>query len=153
DLVVVFEELAGLVDLRLHVMLAGLGSDADLLELLLPGLAALLRRLEAHLAVVEDLAHRRALVGGPLHHGQAGLPGSLQRLRGGHQAQLLAARADQADGADADLLVHPGAALLRRCSVEMSDVVSPQRQGEIPGAVWVLVTSRPGHGPLYHRRS
>src|SRR5207244_3059559 len=83
------------------VGVAGLGADADLLELLLAdlALAALLRRLEAHLAVVEDLAHRRAVVGGHLHQVEAGLPGFLQSLRGRHEAQLLPIDADQADGA------------------------------------------------------
>src|SRR5262249_21467568 len=50
-------------------MLARLGADSDLLQLLLAdlaGLVALLRIGEAHLAVVEDLADWRALVGGPL---------------------------------------------------------------------------------------
>ena len=128
DLVVVLEELAGLGDLGVHVVVARLGADADLLQLLLAdlaGLVALLRVREAHLAVVEDLADRRPLVGGHLHQVQAGLPRLLQGLRGRHDAQLLPLGADQADRADADLLVHARATVGRRLTVEMSNTESP----------------------------
>ena len=82
-LVVVLEELAGLVDLRLDVVLAGLGPDADLLELLLVRLLVRLLGLGVlELAVVHDLAHRRPLGGGDLDQVQPGLAGHLQRLVG-----------------------------------------------------------------------
>ena len=57
--------------------------------LLLADLAALvilLRVLEPHLAVVEDTADRRALVRSHLDEVEAGFPGLLHRLRGGHHA-------------------------------------------------------------------
>src|SRR5262249_28824148 len=114
DLVVVLEELAGLVDLGLDVVVAGLGADADLFQLLLMDLvlAALARLLVTQLAVVEDLAHRRGLVGGDLDEVEVGLAGHVERLRRRHDAQLFAVGADQAHRTDADLLVDARTAVL-----------------------------------------
>src|SRR5262249_8559949 len=107
--VLVLKEAARLVDLGVDVVLAGLGADADFLELLLvllllAGLAGL---LVLELPVVHDLAHRRPLVGGHLDEVEVGLAGHLHRLRGGDDAELRAAGADQANRADADFLVDP----------------------------------------------
>ena len=58
-------------------------------------LVALARLLVAQLAVVEDLADRRPLVGGHLDEVEVGLAGHLQGLGGRDDAQLLAVGADQ----------------------------------------------------------
>src|SRR5262249_54824565 len=81
----------------------------DFLELLLVdlGLGALARLLVAELAVIEDLAHGGSLVGGDLDEVEVGLACHLHGLGRGHHAELFAVDADQADGADADLLVDP----------------------------------------------
>src|SRR5262249_50320080 len=93
---------------------AGLGADADLLQLLLMDLvlAALSRLLVTQLPVVEDLAHRRPLVGRHLDQVEVGLAGHVQRLGGRHDAELFAVGADQAHRTYADLLVDAGAAVL-----------------------------------------
>jgi len=128
DLVVVLKKLAGLGHLRFNVVVASLGADADLLQLLLAdlaGLIALLRLLKAQLAVVKDLTDRGAFVGGHLDQVKSGFPGLLQGLRRGHQAQLFPVSADEADGADADLFIHAWAAIRRRLAVEMSNRAAP----------------------------
>src|SRR5262249_1123150 len=108
-LVLVFQELARLVDLDLDVMVAGLGADADFFELLLVwlSLALFAGLLVAELAVVHDLADRRPLLGGHLDQVELCLAGHLQGLRGRDDAELFAVGADQPHGADADLLVDP----------------------------------------------
>src|SRR5262245_18366785 len=85
-----FEELAGVRDLGVDVVVARLGADANLLQPLfadLRRLVPLLQVVEAHIAIVEDLADRRALIGGHLHQVQAGLARPLQSLRCRHNAQ------------------------------------------------------------------
>src|SRR5262249_24768618 len=114
DLVLVLQKPPRLVDLGVDVVLAGLGPDADLLDLLLVdlGLGPLARLLVAELAVVEDLADGRPLLRRHLDEVQVGLAGHLQRLRGRHHAELLAVGPDQAHRTDPDLLVDPLAAVL-----------------------------------------
>src|SRR5262249_14351569 len=112
DLVVVLQELARLVDLGVDVVLAGLGPDPDLLQLLLVDLAALARLLVTQLAVVEDLADRRALPPGYLDQVEVGLTGHVHGLGGRHDAELLPVGADQPDRADPDLFVHSRTAVL-----------------------------------------
>ena len=124
DLVVVFEELAGLGNLGVDVVLAGLGADADLLQLLLTDLATLvvlLRVFESQLAVVENLADGRALVGSYLHQIEPSLPSHREGLSCGHQAQLLAFGTDQADRTYADVFVRARATILRGLTVEMTN--------------------------------
>src|SRR5262249_18711495 len=122
DLVVVLQELPRLVDLGLDVVLPRLGADADLLELLLPDLAALLallRILETQLAVVEDAADRRPLIRRHLDQVEVGLPGTLQGLCGRHDVQLFPIGANQAYGGDANLLVDSWPTVRRRLTIEM----------------------------------
>src|SRR5262249_61253341 len=96
DLVVVLQELPRLVDPGLDVVVARLGTDPNLLQLLLAGLAglaALLRVLESELAVVEDFADRRALGRRHPHPRGARPPGPPHGPRGPRPAPLVPARA------------------------------------------------------------
>ena len=86
-LVLVLQELPGLVDLGLDVMLAGFGANADFLQLLLVRfvLGAFSRLLITELAEVHDLADRRPFGRRDLDKVQVRLAGHFQRLtRGDH---------------------------------------------------------------------
>ena len=61
--------------------------------------------VKAELSVVHELAHRRDRLRGDLHQVQTALLSDAQRLVGGHDAQLLAGIADQADLFVVDLFV------------------------------------------------
>ena len=113
-LVVVFQEFACLVDLRVHVMIAGLGADADFFQLLLMDLGFVLfvGLLIAQFAIVEDLTDGRALVRGDLNEVESRLAGQVEGLLRRHDAELLAIDANEADGTDADLIVDPKAPIL-----------------------------------------
>src|SRR5205807_9249644 len=102
------------------VVLTGHRPHSDFLELLLVRLLFVLfpRLFVAVFAVIHDLADRRAVGGGDLDQVQVGLAGHLLGLGGRHDAQLLAAGPDQADGADADLLVHARPQVAGRLSSE-----------------------------------
>jgi len=65
NLVVVFEKLSRLNDLRVNIVVIRFRPNADLFQLLLANLArfvSLLGRREAQLAIIEDSANRRSFV-------------------------------------------------------------------------------------------
>ena len=124
DLVVVLEEFERLVGLGLDVVVARLGTDTNLLQLLLTDLGALLvfvRILETHLAVIEDTADGGSLLGGHLYEVEIGLLGLFEGQGGHHHAQLFPIRADQADRADANLLIDSRATIRGRLTIEMTN--------------------------------
>ena len=84
------------------------GADADFLGFLLVrlGLGLLVRLLVTELAVVHDLADWGPLGGGHLDQVEVGLAGHVHGLGGGDDPQLLTRRTNQADRANANLLVH-----------------------------------------------
>ncbi|GAA3964628.1 hypothetical protein GCM10022231_26560 [Gordonia caeni] len=91
------------VDLRAELLLL---DDGHLL--ITAGLALLLRRLVLELAVVHDLAHRRARVGRNLYQVQVGFVSQAKRIFNTHDAHLLSAGSDKPDLGDADALVYAG---------------------------------------------
>ena len=84
-----FKEFPGPLDLDLDVVVAGLGSNSDFLDvnlvLLLLGEFLLLGVFE--LAVVDDLADGRALVGSDLDQVETSLARSLESFARGHDAE------------------------------------------------------------------
>src|SRR5262245_60878381 len=129
DLVLVLEELAGLVDFGFDVVIAGLGAEADFLQLLMMrfGLVfGLLLLQELELAEVHDLADGRALGGGDLDEIEACFPRHLQRLGGRNDADLFTLGPNQAHGADADLFVDP----LMVAAVVWSKAIGSRRRQE-----------------------
>ena len=108
--VFVLEELAGLVDFGIDVVVARLGADADFLQLLLMDLGALFLLaglLVAKLPVVQDLANGRPFEGGHFNQVEAGRASQFQSLDCGDDAELFAGGADEANRTDADLFVDP----------------------------------------------
>src|SRR5262249_13653640 len=77
----------------------------------------------------------RALVGDYLYQVQPGLSRLLQGLRGGDDAELFPAGADQADRADADLLIHARPAVGGRGAGEIGDVLAAWKNGRRSGQV------------------
>ena len=73
--------------------------------LILLGFLLALGLLKAELAVVHEPAHRRRGLRGDLDQIKALLVGDVLRLRGRHDAELLAGRADETDLAVPDLFV------------------------------------------------
>nr|DAY57724.1 MAG TPA: hypothetical protein [Caudoviricetes sp.] len=73
--------------------------------LVLSGFLFLLAALEPVLAIVHELAHRRRSLGGNLHQVQSLFLGDVQTLRRGHNAQLFAVFADEADLLIPDLFI------------------------------------------------
>jgi hypothetical protein len=129
NFVVVFEELACLSGLGVHVVVIRFRPKANLLQLLLAnfaGLVSLLRGREPQFAIIEDSANRRSLVGCYLDQVQASLPRFLKSLKSRHNAQLFPLGADQTDRADADLFVLTRAAFLRTLTIKMSNTRSPE---------------------------
>ncbi len=86
DLVAVFQEFAGVIDLEVEVVLLGPGPEAELLHLhglrLLPAPLLLLLLLVAVLAVVEDLADGRVGVRRNLHEIEFVVAGAVEGLAG-----------------------------------------------------------------------
>jgi hypothetical protein len=124
----VFEEFASMSGLGVHVVVTCFGAESDLFQFLLTDLAGfvgLLRIGETHFAVVEDFADRRAFVSGYFHQVKAGFPRLFKSLEGWNHSQLLPCNTDQADGANADLLVPARAAVGRRLTVEKSNTWAP----------------------------
>src|SRR5271166_536242 len=124
DLVVMLKKLPRLVHFGLYIVVARLWAHADLLHLLLMDLftlVALLRILKTHLAIIEDAADRRTLIGCHLNQVELGLFGLRDGQRGNHHAQLFPLDANQADRADADLLVDSWATVWRRLLIEMTN--------------------------------
>ena len=118
-----FEEFLRALDLDLDVVVAGLGPDPDFLDvdlvLLLLGELFLLRVLE--LAVVDDFADGRPLVGSDLDQVQSSLASRFESFARRHDAEHDALGVDDPHGGDADLLVHPHSALNRSDSVLLGD--------------------------------
>ena len=105
----ILQELLGLIDLGVEVVGVDVQGKADLLDLndllVLLGFLFALLLLEAVFAVVQDLAHRRLRLGRDLHQIQVLLLRQTQRLPAGHDAQLAAVCADQANFPVTDGLV------------------------------------------------
>ena len=95
--------------LKRDVVLARLGSDANLLDLALMGVALglPLLLLVLEFPIVHDAADGRPLVGSHLNEIQIGFPGPRQSLVGADDAQQLAVGGNDSDGRNADLLVDP----------------------------------------------
>jgi hypothetical protein len=107
DLVLVHQERLRLIHLELDVVLAGLGAEADLLDLGVVDvrLVVLLLLLVLELAEVHDPADGRLLVRRHLDEVEARLPRQVQGLVRGDDAQLGAVGPDHADRSDPDLVV------------------------------------------------
>jgi hypothetical protein len=103
----VLQEFPRLVHLGVDVVLAGFGTNAYFLELLLVGpiLGLLVGLLIPKFAEVHDLADWWSFRGSDLDQVQLGFPGQLHGLGGRHHSELFAVDANQADGADADLFI------------------------------------------------
>ena len=128
NFVIMFEKLACLVDLGVDIVVVRLGANANFLQLLLADLAgfvSLLRSREPQLAIIEDPAHGRSLVGGHLYQIQASLPRFGKGLKGWYNAQLFSFDADESDGRDADLFVDSRATVLRCLTIKKSNIQSP----------------------------
>src|SRR5262249_32610914 len=129
DLVLVLQELAGLVDFRFDVVITRLGTQPNLLELLMVGFGFVLGFLllqELELAEVHDLADRGTLGGGNLDEVEPGFARHFQRLRGGNDADLLTLGPNETHRADADLLVDA----LMVATVIWSEAVGSRRRQE-----------------------
>lgn len=90
--VVVAQEFQRICCLRFDVVIARFRPNPNLLDLLLTRLGALLvfvRAIEAHFAVIEDAAHRRAIVRCDFDKVEVGRPGLLECLGSWHDAKLL----------------------------------------------------------------
>jgi hypothetical protein len=102
DFVFAFEEPAGLADLEVDVVLADLGPQPNLLQLLTvnfflrPGLL-LLPAIVLHLPVVHDLAHGRAGFRSHFDEIESRFGGDLFGLFGRHLSQHLTVDTDQTD--------------------------------------------------------
>jgi hypothetical protein len=109
DLILVFEELACLVNLGVDVVVAGLGTDADFLQLLLVNfrLGPLARLLVTEFAVVQNLANRRALGRSHFDEVEIRFARQFHCLGSRNDAELFAVDADKPHRTDADLLVDP----------------------------------------------
>src|SRR5512139_1876841 len=111
-LVPLLQEAADVLELRVQVVLLGLGADLDLLDLddrlLLPRLLLPLALDVLELPVIHDPAHRRGGHRGHLHQVQVHGAGALERLRGVHDAELFPLGAHQAHLRHLDLLVDSG---------------------------------------------
>ena len=109
DLVATLEEAHDVALLGLVVVGVDLRSELLLLDhgelLVAAGLPGLLRALVLELAVVHELADRRAGGGGDLDEVELGLLRQPQGVLDAHDADLLAVRADQADLGNADAVV------------------------------------------------
>ena len=109
DLVAALEESARMPNLDVQVVDIDAGGQADLLDLhhalVFARLFLALGLLKAELAVVHDAADRRLGLRRDLDEVHTALNGDLKRLLRGHDAELLAARVDQADFLVADFFV------------------------------------------------
>ena len=103
DLVVVAQELERLIRFRLDVVIAGFGPNANFLQLLLTNLGVflvLVRIVEAHFAVIENAANRRALVRRNFYKVEINRSGLLQGLGRGNYTELLSLDTDEPDWSD-----------------------------------------------------
>jgi len=114
--VLVFQELACLVDLGLHIMVACLGTHAEFLKLLMMDFAfgTFPRLLVAELAIIENLADRWFFGWCDFDQIQTRLSGMIHGHRSQHNSQLLAVRSNQANRTDTDLIVDSQAPVLLR---------------------------------------
>ena len=109
DAVAVAEELLGIFQLGVEIVLADAGRHPNLLHLndvlILARFLLALGLLEAILAVVHDLAHGRVGARGDLHEIEILLLSDLQRFLGRHDAELRTVLADDADLLIADVVI------------------------------------------------
>ena len=108
--VLVFQKRPSLLDLEVDVVLAGLGSQPNFLELRLVRLGVvgvLLLLLVLELSEVHDAADGRPLVGADFDQIQPGLACQCQRIQRGNDAVHVAILVDDSDGRDPNLLVEP----------------------------------------------
>jgi len=105
--VLVLEEATGLIDLELDVVVAGLRTEPDFLDLRVVDVCfvLLLLLLIFEFAEIHDSAHGRLLVGGHLDKVETGFPGPGKSLLCGDDAQLGPLCRDHADRRDPDLLI------------------------------------------------
>src|SRR5262249_43058138 len=89
NFVFLLKEFLGPLDLYFDIVLAGLGSDPDFLDvnLVLLLLAEFLLLGIFEFAIVDDLAHGRTLVGSDLNQVEASLARSLESFARGHYAE------------------------------------------------------------------
>src|SRR6185503_11780760 len=122
DLVAVLEKALDVLLLELVVVLVDLGPELDLLDedhfLVLLGLASALLLLVLELAEVHDPADRRNSGRRDLHEIERLASGYRQRLRRGHDSQLLAVVVDHPDFSHPDAFVDPSAVITSWASVE-----------------------------------
>src|SRR5262249_46870444 len=106
---------ARLIDFRDHVVIAGLGADADFFEFLLMdlGFGVFARLLVAELAVVQNLADGRSFGGRHLYQVEVRLAGHFEGLRGRNHSKLFAVDSNETDGTDANLFVDALAPIMR----------------------------------------
>ena len=109
DPVTLQEEFLGVSQLHIEVAGVDTGGHTDLLDLhhmlVLFGLLVPFGLLKFEFSVIHELANGRDGVGGNLDQVHTRVIGVALGLRGGHDAELRAVRADQADLAVTDLLI------------------------------------------------
>ena len=119
DLVALFQELHGSIDLNLAVMIVYLGAKANLLEgndmLFLLAFFRLALLLVDPLSIIHNPADRRLGRRRDLDEIQARLVGPVLGLLDGDDADLLIVLINQPYGADADLLIDSKALFLADC--------------------------------------
>ena len=109
DAIAVLQELLCVLDLDVEIADVDAGGHADLLDLsymlILLGFFLFFGLLEAELAIVDDLAHRRGGVGRDLHQIQSLIVGHIQSGLGSHNAKLFTIGTDDTDFLISDVLI------------------------------------------------
>ena len=116
-LIVVLQELVGLAELNINIVLTGDRADTDFFLLLLMrfgGLGCFLRLFKAELAVIHDAANGRTFRGGYLHEVEPKVAGLFQGLRRRKNAKLFSFCAYHTNRTQTNLFVDAGASILRR---------------------------------------
>lgn len=129
DFVAVLQKAARLLDLEVDVVVAGLGTQSNFLELrlvLLRVLRVSLFLFVLELAVIHDSADGRTNIRRDFNEIETGLNGLLQSLAGGNNADDLSVLANDSNRRDADLIVYPMGSL-NRCSPLCCDSKKPFR--------------------------
>ena len=107
--VALFEKLLGIFDFDVKVVGVDAGGHADFFDLsdvlILLRFFFFLCLLEAELAIVHDLADGGIRAGRDLHQVHTLIIGHIQRVLGGHDAELFAIGSDHADLLVSDVLI------------------------------------------------
>ena len=146
-LVVVSEKVPGLIDTGVNVVLARFRANPQFLELLLVSFLCLFFGLGVfEFAVVHNFAYGRAFLGRDLDEIQSSFSGHFQGLECRYNTVLFAFRADEADRANTNLFIHPGAgrSARRAATIVRGDTQSPSVCGlqYVDFSMWTSVCGR-----------